>query len=298
MTSSSSSESSTLEERRNDIFQAALTFVPEFGWTDDALAKGVLHAGYPPATIGLVSSSGGAGELVSFFMDTCAQQLHQQLQKQQQQQSIGTYEERLEHAIRTRLEMCAPLVRSKRWHEGMATGSLQAPTTAEQLEHLCRIFQQYANSSNNEKDCMLERTAIGSIYIATELHMLMDDDTTSFASTWQFLNQRVQDFASLQQQQQSSMSPEITTAATAVISSLGGAAVSLLQPAAKLGVGTMASTVVPLVMNIMPQSQSNMHPGTKAQDYISRTKNNDSLDNIDLSDLPPFDTEEKNGIHK
>ena len=48
-----------LKQRRREIFRAALKHVPECGWTDDALAQGVLDAGYPPALISLVSTMEG-----------------------------------------------------------------------------------------------------------------------------------------------------------------------------------------------------------------------------------------------
>uniref|UniRef100_A0A7S2WPD4 Ubiquinone biosynthesis protein n=1 Tax=Eucampia antarctica TaxID=49252 RepID=A0A7S2WPD4_9STRA len=282
-------DQNTLNGRRCEIFNAALEYVPEYGWTDDALAQGVLHLGYPPASIGLVSSNGGGGELVSFFMEMSSEQLEKHLQTKQLD-SNKSYAERLEYAIRTRLEMNSSFVRANRWHEGMATGTLQAPTTAQQLDKLCHIIQQFASIASKNVG-VVEHAAIGSIYIGTELHMLMDEDKLSYASTWEFLHQRVNEFDNLSLP---SSSPEMYTATTAVLSSLGGAAVSLLHPAAKLGVGAMANTVVPVFMNLMQQSQSNiphMHPspGTKSQDYISQKVNN--LHGADLSDLPPFETE-------
>lgn len=279
-----------LKERRREIFRAALKHVPECGWTDDALAQGVLDAGYPPASIGLASTNGGAGDLVSFHMDECAGKLEKQLQQTEMEET--NYAEKLEFAIRTRLEMNIPLIRAKRWHEGMATGTLQGPTTAQQLDTICHVVQTFVNSHNSGNGSVLERAAIGSIYLATELHMIMDEDLSTFVSTWQFLNQRVSEFNSMSLP---SSTPEIHTAANAVISSLGGATISLLQPAIKVGVGSVASSVVPAFMNLMQppsfqskKTETDITQGVNARDYTVQTQSSQ----VNLDFLPPFDVEQ------
>ena len=278
-----------LKQRRNDIFRAALKRVPECGWTDEALAQGVVDAGYPPASIGLVTANGGGGDLVSFHMDDCAKMFQKKLQEIEMGEK--NYAEKLVYAIRTRLEMNIPLVRAKRWHEGMATGTLQVPTTAQQLDTICQIIQIFVNYHRNQNDSLLERAAIGSIYLATELHMLMDDDLTTFATTWQFLDQRVNEFNNISLP---SNTPEIQTSANAVLSSLGGATISLLQPAIKVGLGSVASSVIPAFINLMqpPSSQSektetNSTKGVHAQDYTIQTRSFQ----LNPESLPPFDEE-------
>ena len=277
-------------KKSREIFRSALKRVPECGWTDDALAQGVLDAGYPPASIGLVSTNGGGGDLVSFHMDDCAEKFEKQLQQTEMEEK--NYAEKLEFAIRTRLEMNIPLVRAKRWHEGMATGTLQGPTTAQQLEKICIIVQTFVNSHNSGNGSVLERAAIGSIYLATELHMLMDEDLSIFVSSWQFLNQRVNEFNSMSLP---SSTPEIHTAVNAVISSLGGATISLLQPAIKVGVGSVASSVVPAFMNLMQQpsfqtkkTETEGTQGVNARDYTIHSQSSQ----LNLDNLPPFDVEQ------
>lgn len=263
---------SNLDQQRKKILSVSLDEVHEYGWTDDAIAAGVLGLNLPPSTIGLVS--GGPSELVSFFMDHCNGELERKLKERH----IPSWEERktpiperIHQAIWCRLEMVGPYIRSGRWQEGMALGAMppnNALTTAGQLSHLVDMI---VSAVGLPSVGFVERAAIGGVYAATELHML-SDESPGFEDTAIFLEQRVKDLETMAGAVSSVgsggpglFSPEVAVAATAVATSLGGAIVSLAQPAALGAVSTVASQVMPQVTSLMQPQAAAEGPGLQGQ---------------------------------
>lgn len=165
------------EQIRKSIFSAALQHVHDMGWTDDAIASGVLDCNYPPSYIGRVllssshqsslsentnndsggennmpsssSSSGvwGNGQLVAHFMEECNNKLRDKLLSSTTTtttvvvpggQELSSY---INTALQLRLSMVLPYIHSKRWHEGMAIGALpqNAIMTMNQLNDMADI---------------------------------------------------------------------------------------------------------------------------------------------------------------
>lgn len=298
--------SSNQQQHRRKILSASLTHVHQYGWTEDAIAQGVISAGFPPAYIGMVEDSRNKPlGLVSFFMEECNNQLEEKLRIfcEQGNSDGGVRPNRadvMEFAIRTRLSMVQKYINSKRWHEGMALGAMypsNAVTTASQLEDLMDIIATGMAKIDTDDSLpplgQLERVAIGAVYVSTELHMLADT-SDGFEETWSFLKERVGELELMATKHSSSglMSPEMALAASAVASSMGGAVLSLFAPATKMGLNSMAGTILPNMMSLIQQQQHNVwnmganqtgdkngnatSPGTSSKDY-------------DFQDLPPFE---------
>ncbi len=264
---------------RETILSAALPHVHEHGWTDQALAHGVLSSKLPPSYIGKVEDK--KSDLINYFMHDCNIRLERAFEALRSNKDgdfeIWTHSQVIEWGIRKRLEMNTPYVRSKRWHEGMALGAMpmNALETATHLETMVKVIEKNMMGSSLGQ---MERGAIGAVYIATELHLL-SDESRDYEETWNFLQQRVRE---LEQAAKSNFSAipnsDMIVAGAAVASSLAGGLISLFAPAAKSSFQSVAGNVVPQVMNLMQQPSIDSTIGTKAQDY-------------DLSDLPPFDTD-------
>lgn len=56
------------EDIRSKILEASLLFVPELGWSKDAITKGAETVGYPGLTHGMFSR--GGADLVHYFQTT------------------------------------------------------------------------------------------------------------------------------------------------------------------------------------------------------------------------------------
>lgn len=251
---------------------------------------------------------------------------------------------RISKALHLRLSMVLPYVKSNRWHEGMAIGALpqNAVRTIQQLDAMATIVLDYATSSVSEMGgdkAMVSkmptpalRTAIVAAYAAAELHLLSDGKNTTFSTiggkpatslrgdeehyrdTWKFLEARSAEVArfivhggtTLPFSSMSSLPhpTHVITAATAVASSLAGAALSLASPAAAAAMAghvhalpnslnalssafTFLENVVssttrqPATTGGATTSTKMRRDGTRPSDYTAET-----------SPLPPFDTSE------
>lgn len=211
-------------------------------------------------------------ELVEWFMQDCNQQFASKLD--QIQMDDMDIPERIAAGIQARLEYVIPVLPT--WHQGMAMGAVQnSVTTAHQLEEIVTLITRKTGPVSSP----VERTAIGAVYVATELHLLTDT-SPDHQDTWNFLKLRVGELHMLAQHQQNPISSSDSIVATAaVVASLAGGLVSLAPPAVARG---MQSIVPQLLTMILPMTatttttqsgNSPMTRGSVPQDY---------------ADLPPF----------
>ena len=318
--STSNSSQTTLDQRRHSILTHALQRVHDEGWSDEAIASGTLDAGLPPSYIGQARSASspfGSADLVAFFMNECNSSLKKQLMEENtaiENKSVeqNTISSRIHKALQMRLSMVIPFVASNRWHEGMAIGALpqNAYRTSQQLDEMANIVLEYAvvGTSNNNIN-PIQRSAVIAAYAAAELHLLSDgrEGTVSgrslslsgeqYHATWAFLEARSAEVAKLIVDGVnmpiiggvSLPNPTHIMAASAVASSLAGAALSLAAPSAAAVAGTILSRAMSAVLTPMQNivgSQMNSNnqgmDGTKPSDYAGAT-----------DALPPFDTSEE-----
>ena len=230
---------------------------------------------------------------------------------------------RINKAIHIRLSMILPYIKNNKWVEGMAIGALpqNAVKTVEQLDELAIIVLDYAlggDAENNRvgsssKHNAAKRAAVVAVYAATELHLLADGQnnitTTSSVSlsgeqyqgTWKFLEERSNEVANLiVNGVKGTLGGKVTLpnttqvmAASAVVSSLAGAALSLAAPTVAGVAGTvlpraMESILAPIQSVVASSSQlmnntSQGGGGTKPSDYTT----------VATETLPPFDTSEE-----
>ncbi len=266
----SPSSSSLHEQYRKDILDAALQNVPQYGWTEDAIAHSIVsNKKYPPSFIGMMDDNHSkASELIHYFMKECNLKLKMHLEhlhstgttigkkdgngteastSPESSTKVMTHAELLEYGVKHRLEMVLPFVQSNRWSEGMALGATpyNAMSTASHLEELVSTLEQALLKIPSSKSTStstsasasasatnlspLERTAIGAVYVTTELHLLADT-SPGYQDTWKFLHDRIQELDWIQRQQflqgqNGGIIPQVNqdtiTAGVAVASSLG-----------------------------------------------------------------------------
>jgi rpsU-divergently transcribed protein len=291
------------EKRRHSILTHALKRVHDEGWTDDAIASGTLDAGLPPSHIGQAISSTsvfGSADLVAFFMDECNNNLRRELALVGSDDNNNDVAAKINKALQLRLSMTLPFVSTNRWHEGMAIGALpqNAYRTAQQLDEMATIVLGYVLGTNNANAA--HRAIIVAAYAAAELHLLSDGNNGNVASvslsgeryksTWEFLEERSNEAAKLISNGPSLLSvvlfpnPTHVMAASAVASSLAGAALSLAAPTAAAILPRAIEAFGPLQNAIMSRTLGSSPPkGTQPSDYQP----------IDTNNLPPFDANEK-----
>ncbi len=284
-----------LDSTRRDILQAALLQVHEHGWSEDAIAAAVVSQGLPITLTGLVNTS----DLISFAMQTANEQFRTELEQtylpQWSNAADGSHTtplpDRLVQAIQARLTWILPFVQSRTWHDGMALGAMpyNILTTQAQLRDMIQDLTQAV--MKGERDISwgpLEQTAIGAVYVATELHLLTDT-SPDYSDSWIFLRDRVSELDMMAHATKTtterlggifpssaagsySMGVEDTLlVASAVVSSLAGAAVSLTLSspssirAVRTAVDTVATMMPPWLNPIMVPNNI-VNPGMRKPD--------------------------------
>ncbi len=213
-----------MEYHRQIIIRASLEKVHTLGWTQDAIVAAVLelkkheYPNYNVSMSGLCTPS----DLISCCMEDWNDQLEQYIStkndefpsrsnehSQSDRMQSGFSEEekvktRLFDAYKFRLSLIIPFLQSRTWHEAMAKGLVEnAVTTHTQVHQVVELLSELAaideQGNGYEVDIAqrINRTGhqalLGSIYVATELHMLTDT-SPDYQDSWEFLQARIDDY--------------------------------------------------------------------------------------------------------
>lgn len=168
-----------MSDAKTRLAKAALKQVPKHGWTQDAIA---FAAAEDPKLSLSMSGLLTASELVGWFMDDMNQQL--KLKDFNENQQF--------RAIQWRLQQVLPFVESGQWHKGMAMGLSTPLTTQSQLHEFIELVAPNGSSQAYQ-------TALGAIFVATELHLLTDS-SRNYQDTWAFLQSRLNELEAHQEQ--------------------------------------------------------------------------------------------------
>ncbi|XP_051916969.1 ubiquinone biosynthesis protein COQ9, mitochondrial [Hippocampus zosterae] len=217
-------EYETEEQVQAKILNAALEFVPQHGWTLEAMAAGAETLGLSSASTGMFDN--GAGDLVLHFIAHCNSQLRETLAEQQKQVQLGQAEPKktadfLRDAVEARLRMHIPYIET--WPQAMSILLLpyNIPKSLEHLATLVDDIWYYAGDRSTDMNWYSKRAALTGIYNTTELVMLQDS-SPDFQDTWNFLDNRIQDIVNM-----ASSAKQVQSTGTAVVQGLMGAAVTL-----------------------------------------------------------------------
>ena len=203
-TENSDNENATTDDEdqtlKLKILENALQYVPQFGWTVEALAAGAEEEGLPPVAHGVISR--GPVELVEHFSSTStahaiseAREYFDEAQKADQHLGMT---DKIKFATRKRLEMIVPHTDS--WPQAMALGALpqNAPSTmksiGDTIDSIWTACGDYSDSSSTSY--YTKRGMLSGIYISTEMYMLTDT-SKDFKDTWDFLDRQIDTVISL-----------------------------------------------------------------------------------------------------
>lgn len=219
--------SASMDDQKRLLAYAAVKQVPHHGWTQDAITAAVLE--HPQMTISM-SGLLTPAELVNWLMDDWNQKI-----KNKREELPTPFD-----AIQWRLQQVIPLVKSGRWHQGMALGLSTPMTTQSQLHEFVEIIAPPDSS-------IMYKTALGGVFVSTELFFLADT-SPDYQETWNFLRQRLGELDEGKFINILDMNSSIPMAAgTAVASSLMEGVASLLMPTSTISntMGTKASDYTP-----------------------------------------------------
>lgn len=181
---------------KTKILGASLKFVPEMGWSKQAISAGAESIGYPGVIHGLFPNGGAA--LVLHFYSMSNHKLNQMLEKEtlaietDPSNPRKTPEQQIQDAIETRLRMVIPY--KKTWSQALAIMTLppNVPTALANLLTLIDDICYYAGDRSVDINWYTRRMILATIYKATELYMLQDT-SEDHKKTWLFLDRRIKD---------------------------------------------------------------------------------------------------------
>ncbi|XP_035497188.1 ubiquinone biosynthesis protein COQ9, mitochondrial isoform X2 [Scophthalmus maximus] len=251
-------EYETEEQLQARILAAALEFVPQHGWSMEAIAAGAETLGLSSASTGMFYN--GAGDLVLHFIAQCNSQLTEILAEQHKHVQLGQAEPKktadfLRDAVETRLRMYIPYIET--WPQAMSI-LLLPHNIPDSLKHLSTLVDDiwfYAGDRSTDvsgshhprsppssahtflspfhhhphnvrpatfqMNWYTKRAALTGIYNTTEL-VMVQDSSPDFQDTWNFLDNRIQDVVNM-----ATTAKQAQATGEAVVQGLMGAAVTL-----------------------------------------------------------------------
>ncbi|KAJ1979143.1 Ubiquinone biosynthesis protein coq9, mitochondrial [Dimargaris verticillata] len=183
------------------IMQTALTLVPEYGWTRQAVEEAVKRLGYPPITHGVCTN--GPVDLIDYFLTQSRLRMLQLLNVDPSQaiaekplQSLST-RDKIYLACKARLQLTMPVV--DRWQEAAAILAQPSnlPVATKQLYALTDDIMYYAGDRSADMQWYSKRAGLAGIYTTTEVYMT-EDRTPQHEATFEFLNRQLDDVESVQ----------------------------------------------------------------------------------------------------
>lgn len=214
----------TEEQLQARILTVALEFVPQHGWTVEAIAAGAETLGLSSASTGMFNN--GAGDLVLHFIAQCNAQLAETLAEQNNQVQLGQAESKktaefLKDAVETRLRMLIPYIDT--WPQAMSI-LLLPHNIPDSLKHLSTMVDDiwyYAGDRSTDVNWYTRRAALTGIYNTTEL-VMVQDSSPDFEETWAFLDNRINDVVNM-----ANTAKQVQATGEAVVQGLMGAAITL-----------------------------------------------------------------------
>ncbi|NXG57526.1 COQ9 protein, partial [Hemiprocne comata] len=212
------------EQLQHRILTAALEFVPEHGWTAEAIAEGAKTLGLSVAAAGMFHSDGS--ELILHFVSQCNTKLSELLEQEQKLVQLGEAEKKptdqfLRDAVETRLRMLIPYI--DKWPQALSILLLphNIPNSLSLLTSMIDDIWHYAGDQSTDFNWYTRRAVLTGIYNTTEL-VMMQDSSPDFEDTWRFLENRVADAMNM-----GNTASQVQSTGEALVQGLMGAAVTV-----------------------------------------------------------------------
>ncbi|NXI96199.1 COQ9 protein, partial [Psophia crepitans] len=212
------------EQLQHRILTAALEFVPEHGWSAEAIAEGAKTLGLSAAAAGMFHSDGS--ELILHFVSQCNTKLSELLEQEQKRVQLGEAEKKptdqfLRDAVEVRLRMLIPYI--EKWPQALSILLLphNIPSGLNLLTSMIDDIWHYAGDQSTDFNWYTRRAVLTGIYNTTEL-VMMQDSSPDFEDTWRFLENRVADAMNM-----GNTANQVQSTGEAVVQGLMGAAVTV-----------------------------------------------------------------------
>ncbi|KAK9873755.1 hypothetical protein WA026_002110 [Henosepilachna vigintioctopunctata] len=177
-------------EIKHKILIESLKYVPEKGWSKEAITAGAEAIGYPGIIHGLFPS--GGADLINFFQTDSNLKLVEKMKEFQKEAEASPVApvDFVERAIQEKLLMIVPY--KKRWPQAIAIMSLppNVPTALASLLTLVDDICYFAGDRSVDFNWYARPIGIAGIYKASELYLIQDSSQDQ-KRTFEFLHRRL-----------------------------------------------------------------------------------------------------------
>lgn len=252
---------SSMDQIKERLARSSLKQVESHGWTAKAIAAAAVQdLKLPLSMAGMLTPI----ELVHWFMNDMNRQLRDRMSERNSTATTTSTTTPVDHifdAIQWRLQQVIPLVKCGQWHKGMALGLSTPLTTQGQLHEFIEIISPLHTSSEYQ-------TALGGVFVATELHLLTDS-SLDYQNTWNFLRNSLEELERNKDHPPSQLLSSVLSSSTRNFNPID-ANIPIMASMA------VASSLMEGVASLVfPNGRSNI-PGTQPRDYEYHSSNDRS----------------------
>jgi ubiquinone biosynthesis protein COQ9 len=177
-------EDDALKQR---ILTRALTHVPDYGWSDEALMHALAEEGLAATAFGMFPK--GAADLVEHFVAGANAATIDRIQDHPEFDTMRT-PDLLKAAIKMRLEYNIPYLPRLSQSLAVALRPDALLPLASHVGWLVDDLWHLAGDKSTDSTWYTKRATLGAVYVSAELYMI-GDKSPGFKNTWAFLDRRM-----------------------------------------------------------------------------------------------------------
>jgi len=176
-----------ITEIRERVLLAALPHVAFDGWTRETLGVAAREAGVDQGMADLAFPRGGIDMALEFH-----RMMDRKLEAESDPADLANMRirDRITRLVRRRLELVGPHKEAVRRGASMLAMPIYAPEGARAIWHTADLMWRLAGDTADDYNWYTKRAILSSVYSATVLYWLGDQDPRSEA-TWAFLDRRI-----------------------------------------------------------------------------------------------------------
>jgi ubiquinone biosynthesis protein COQ9 len=232
---------------KKSILEKAVEFIPEDGFTSEALSRAAVSIGYSAITAGMFENGGYA--LIDHVMQKASLHMSDEMEKLDLQ-SVSV-NDRIIQGVMFRIHFISQFY--PKWSQAMAIGALpqNLPYTIKSLAIMADELWWLAGDRSTDINWYSRRALLIGIYTATETFSLTDT-SKDFAETKEFLIRRVNEIASIGQATGNLL--DVSTASFIGVKNVVEAVGQIFAPMVKDS--KVSNTLIPIVSNVLQQTSN------------------------------------------
>lgn len=180
------------------ILTNSLKHIPKYGFNSYCITKSIQDLKYPDSIHSVLTSNADGKslefQLMLHWLRIQRSKLHEHIMDPASEfHSIENEYERVSYLIKQRLQYNEPIIKKLSYGLSQLSTPYNLSQSLEELHNLSDDIVYYAGDESNDFAWYTKRAGVSSIYVASELYMLLDT-SDNFKNTKEFVENRVKGF--------------------------------------------------------------------------------------------------------